>query len=165
MADPVQEFMEYIQETKLKTLPFITNPDNVIIGETGQIDDFLNYDVDDYPRIETLFDKQKGDGYVDQTSSDESSRFSYAGYFYYPEEADALPNDQRMYNLVNYANRTLEALRSVNRDKIDGTAPRCFIQVGAFYTIDYEYEFIDGVDSFLIALDYKLNLSIYNREV
>lgn len=148
MNEPFAQFMDSLEE-KLTGCSFIDNSENVIVGETY---DFFSLGVDDYPRLEILIDKDKGDGYYTQVGMEQSFRASVAGYLL-REEEDTQKID--MYNLITFGHECRRLIYQLNIDKETGDAP-CdgFIQIAGFSEIFYEYELgIPKVSSFIFVFE------------
>lgn len=139
-------------DTKLKTVSEITNPDNVIIGET--IDIFSKNETF-FPRLEILIDKDKFDGSVGQRGVDHSYRFTIGG-FLRRDRHDV--NLTQMLNLVQFGENVVSKIVSFKDDRIHGNPPvPGFLTVSNFTEIWYEFELVEKISTFVTAFSIDVN--------
>ena len=158
--DPIVTMLKAV-ETKLKTASFLTDVNNVIIGESDPFD-LEKFEDDKYPRMEILVDKLKGSDYVSQNTQDEEFRISIAGYI---RRADRAVTSQDMYDIINEGTEAKSLMYSFNDDSVGGTDPTDgYLFVGGFYELFFEYEFMTRIASWILEVEFKINLSTVGRD-
>lgn len=152
----MDSFAEYLDYLVRKLRTNVTDPRNIIVGETKSLMGL--YD-ESFPRCEILVDKLKFDGFQDQRNLLQSYRFSIAGYIRrhgdHPE--DVTLDD--MVQLISFARKTFRSVMSAHDDKLAGV-PVCtgFQKIDGYPEIHLEFEMFDQISAFLMMAEIEVYL-------
>ena len=152
--EPFADFFNYLITNFKNKTTYVTNPDNIIIGETvdiaGKPDTY-------FPRLEVLVDKLKFDGYIDQEQIKQGFRFTVVGIFR-RESNDVVAQD--MFNLMGFARETIKIVNQANTDRRTGeTICDGFIQIDGYPEIFMDHEMFPKTSTFVLAAEADIELS------
>jgi hypothetical protein len=142
---------------KLRAISEITDPLNVIIGETMSI---LDLPDTAFPRCELLMDKLKFSGFIDQRMLEQNYRLCVSAYMKRPSSDHAEDvTEQDMYDAITFGRKIMKAFMSANDDKLAGR-PVCegFLQMNGYPTMDIEYEMFAPITGILISAEPEIQL-------
>ena len=151
--EPFAQFFDYLI-TKFKNEgTIITNPDNIVIGESL---DFIHKDDSYFPRVEFLVSKLKFDGFMDGRNIEQSFRISLGAHLRRATDATT-PED--MYDGIRLAREITKITYGIHLDKISGvTICDGFIQMGGFSEADIEYEIFPKITSVIYFAEAQIQL-------
>jgi len=154
--DSFSQFLDYLVKKIQTSVPTISDPLNVIIGESKSL--VTMYD-DQFPRAELLISKLKFDNFIDQRMMSQSFRFSVAGYIkrHGNHTDDVTPED--MYQAITFGRQVMHAIMDSHNDKIAGV-PICdgFQQINGFPEVHFEYEMFDQITAFIVVAEAEIQL-------
>lgn len=149
--EPFAQLMEYIVDKIRTKSTFITNPENVVIGESLSL---LDKPDKMFPRAELLIVKDKANGFIDQRQINHSLRISIGGHIKRDQD---LTTPQDMYDAVSFGNEIMNVIYTMHEDNIQGIEI-CdgFIQVGGFNEIFYEYELFPRTTTVIVIAEVQI---------
>jgi len=149
------KFLNFILKDIRENSTIITNPENVIIGESLSL---LDKPDSAYPRVELLISKQKYNGWLDQRILDQSFRFSIGAHLR-REHDDTTEED--MFNALNWGQELMNSLYKLHEVAIQqGPEAICdgFIQMSGYPEIFCEYELFPRTTSVIIVAEAEIQL-------
>jgi hypothetical protein len=153
---PIGNLLLAIQ-AKLATGSYVTNPNNIKMGESPSILDLVTSDGSNFPRFELLIEKDKSNGYLSQRQKEFSFRLSLAGYM--QRDSDEVSFSD-MVNLTNFGVETRSLIFSFLDDKQAGNSPCTgFSRMGEFDECFYEFEIFPKISAFAFPFEIILILT------
>jgi hypothetical protein len=138
--------------TKLGTCTYITDSNNIIIGESV---DIAGLKSSYFPRLEILITKDKGDGYESQRRMRFQFRYSIAGYIMRNSQSVTITD---VVNIMNFALNVRALNYNFLDDKQSGNPPCSgFDSLGAFPECFYEWELFGPVSAFILEIEANIN--------
>lgn len=151
--DAFAQFLDYLIKNLKDKCPTLTDPRNIIIGESQSL---LDLGHDEFPRAEILITKLKCDGFIDQRSIEQSFRFSIGG-FIRRDDFHVSPDD--MYAALHFGREMLKVVMESHEDRIRGNFPcEGFQQINGYPEVFYEYEMFDKITGVILNAEAQVTL-------
>lgn len=151
--EPLAQLLNYLITKFKASCTFITDPTNVIIGETP---DLIGLPDTKYPRVEVLIRKLAYGGYADQRIVNQGYRIDVGGHIRRAQDATT---EEDMYTAIRFGTELVNLVYSAHTDKIAGT-PVCdgFIQMSGFPEMFFEYELFPKITSVILVAEAEIQL-------
>jgi hypothetical protein len=153
--DAFAQFINYLQ-TKLQEIPTISDPRNVIVGETISL---LDLPEEAFPRIEILITKLKGQDFIDQRNLQQGFRFSLAGFLKRTGFNAQNVSSDDMFQSMRFGREILKVVLDTHTAVISGE-PICdgFLQISGYPEISFEYEMFDEITTCIVSAEAEVML-------
>lgn len=151
--EPFAQFLDFIVERLKSECTFIKNPENIIIGETVGLDLLSD---EDFPRIEILIKKDKGNGYIGQRLMNSALRIDI-GCHARREQDDYTVED--MYENIRFGTEVKKIIYKLHNAKLSGTHV-CdgFQQMSGFPEVFYEHEIAPKISTAIVVTEAEIQL-------
>lgn len=151
--EPFAQFLDYLMNKYTTLGTYVTNPDNIVIGESMSM---VTRPDADFPRLEFLISKLKYDGYTDQRVINQTFRFSVGGHLRRAQD-DTTKED--MFDAIKWGRELVKLMYEIHNDVIAGNFP-CdgFIQMSGFPEVFMEYELFPKITSVILVAEAEIQL-------
>ena len=152
--EPFAQFLDYLITKFTSGCTFVTDPTNIIIGETP---DMIGLNDGKFPRLEILIAKLAYGGFLDQRTVQQSFRISIGGHIRRTQDTTTSSD---MYSLIQFGTELANLVYSAHTDKMNGV-PICdgFIQIGGFPELFFEYELFPKISTVLLVAEAEIQLT------
>jgi hypothetical protein len=153
--EPFSTFMEYLIKDLRAHDTTVTDPQNIVIGESMSLIDKPD---SFFPRLEILITKQKYNGWIDQRNLEQAFRFSIAGHFRRDQD-DVTESD--MYKILDWGQSLITLIYRMHDVSVssgqDAITPG-FIQVSGYPEIFAEYELFPRISTTILIAEIEIQL-------
>jgi len=155
LMDAFAQFIDYLQK-KLQVLPTISDPRNVIVGETLSL---LDLPIEAFPRAEILITKLKGNDFIDQRNLNQAFRFTIAGFIRRSGFSVQNISADDMFASMHFGREILKVILDTHNSVISGEKV-CdgFLQISGYPEISFEYEMFDEITTCIVSAEAEIML-------